>query len=256
MTLFQNLDGVLWLLLLLGPLFFVVRIVHREIQVNLLLLVRQTELVKVLFSLLFVPGVLLHEFSHFLMAKILGVRTGRFSLIPQSMPDGRLQLGYVETARTDMLRDALIGAAPLIVGGVFVGYAGTARLGLDQLWLAANSGAFGTFLAAFQQVYGLPDFWLWFYLTFTVSSTMLPSTSDRRAWLPLSFVAIGLLVLALFVGLGDWLAQNAAPMFNQVLRAQAMVFAISILLHAGLLPPLLGFRYLLQRLTGLRVNSQ
>ena len=51
-----------------------------------------------IFSILFLPGVFLHEFSHFVMAKILRVRTGKFSIFPQSLPDGRLQLGYVETA--------------------------------------------------------------------------------------------------------------------------------------------------------------
>lgn len=252
---FENLDGVLWLLLLLGPLFLLVRFVHREIQVNLLLIVRHPELVKVIFSLLFVPGVILHELSHYLVAQLLGVRTGRFSLIPQSMPDGRLQLGYVETAQTDVLRDSLIGFAPLIFGGIFVGYSGTFRLGLDDLWLSLNSGSMIIIVNALRQVYAQPDFWLWFYLTFTVSSTMLPSASDRRAWIPLALAVLVLLALALIVGFGEWLVINAAPVLNQVLRAQAVVFAISILLHLGLLLPLIGSRYLLQRITGLRIQE-
>jgi len=56
------------------------------------------------------------------MAKVLRVRTGRFSIFPQSLPDGRLQLGYVETARSDVVRDSLIGAAPLIVGTLVIAY--------------------------------------------------------------------------------------------------------------------------------------
>ena len=86
-----------------------------------------------LFSLLFFPGVLLHELSHFLMARLLGVRTGRFSLLPSLMPDGKLRLGYVETDETDLLRDALIGTAPLITGGAAVAYLGISRLGLVPL---------------------------------------------------------------------------------------------------------------------------
>ena len=251
----DSIDGVLWLLILLGPLFFLVRLIHREIQINLLLLFRHPELVKVIFSLLFVPGVLLHEFSHYLMAQALGVRTGRFSLVPRSMPDGRLQLGYVETAPTDIVRDSIIGFAPLILGGILVGYAGTVRLGLDGLWLAFADRNLAEIMMALRNVYGRPDFWLWFYLTFTVSSTMLPSASDRRAWIPLGLTAFALLSIALIVGLGDWLAQNAAPFLNNVLRAQAVVFGISILLHSGLFLPLVGLRHLLQRITGLRVSE-
>ena len=74
-----------------------------------------------IFSFIFLPGVFLHELSHFIMAKLLGVRTGRFSLLPQSLPDGRLQLGYVETTRSDIVRDSLIGAAPLIVMALWIG---------------------------------------------------------------------------------------------------------------------------------------
>jgi hypothetical protein len=251
----QNLDGILWLLVLLGPLFLCVRLVHREIQGNLLLILRHIELVKVIFSLLFLPGVLLHELSHFLMAKILGVRTGRFSLVPQSMPDGRLQLGYVETAPTDVLRDAIIGAAPLILGGFFVGYAGTTHLGLDKMWLAINTMGFRVIFDSVLQTYSLPDFWLWFYLTFTVSSTMLPSSSDRRAWLPLVLVIIVLFVAALLIGMGDWLAQNIAPMLDQVFGTLAAVFAISLVLHLGLLFPLIGLRIAIERITGMRVSS-
>ena len=75
-----------------------------------------------LFAVLFFPGVLLHETSHYVMARLLGVRAVSFSLIPRPQPDGKLQLGYVETDRTDLLRDALIGAAPLISGGSLIAY--------------------------------------------------------------------------------------------------------------------------------------
>ena len=62
----------------------------------------------------------MHELSHFLSAKILGVQTGRFSLIPQAQANGKLRLGYVETATGGFVRDALIGAAPLVAGSAFV----------------------------------------------------------------------------------------------------------------------------------------
>ncbi len=58
------------------------------------------------------------------MAKLLGVRTGKFSLIPQPLPDGHLQLGYVEAAHSDILRDSLVGAAPLITRDVVRGLRG------------------------------------------------------------------------------------------------------------------------------------
>ena len=54
------------------------------------------------------------------MSHLLGVPTGRISLLPKPLENGRLQLGFVETGRTDIFRDALIGMAPLIAGGIVV----------------------------------------------------------------------------------------------------------------------------------------
>ena len=117
-----QLSGLVWFIFMLVPLILLQRLLHREIQAVFLILTRDTRLTMGIFSILFLPGVFLHELSHFVMAKILRVRTGKFSIFPRSLPDGRLQLGYVETARSDMLRDSLIGAAPLIVGTLFVAY--------------------------------------------------------------------------------------------------------------------------------------
>ena len=136
-------DGILWLLLTLGPLILLQRSLHRAIQTVILLITRSPEITVALFSLLFFPGVLLHEGSHFLMAKILGVPTGRVSFIPESMKGNRLRLGFVETASTDIIRDALIGTAPLLTGGLFVAYAGIVHLNLLSAWDGFASGGMG-----------------------------------------------------------------------------------------------------------------
>jgi hypothetical protein len=246
-------DGLLWLLLLLGPLFFLQRSLQREMQAIFLFLTRRVDVSLALFSLLFLPGVVLHEGSHWLMARLLGVRTGRFSVVPRTLGNGRLQLGYVETAAVDPLRDALIGAAPLLLGGAFVAYAGLKQLGLLTLWESAVLAGPNAVLDALPALFNRPDFWLWFYLVFAVSGTMLPSPSDRRAWLPVALLA-GLLVgVSVLAGAGPWLMQNLAGPFNQALRAAAVVFGICVFIHLVLLPPLWLARKLLGRLTGLQV---
>jgi hypothetical protein len=181
------------------------------------------------------------------------VRTGRFSLIPRPTAKGKLVMGFVETAVTDPVRDALIGLAPLLAGGAVVAYIGLARLALAPVGDALLQGKAAAFWSALASMPGQPDFWLWFYLAFAVSSTMLPSASDRRGWLPVTLVILLLLGLALFAGAGPWMLVNIMPRFNQGLRAAAGVFAIGLAINLAALLPFWGLRRVLSRITHLEI---
>ena len=254
------LDGFLWLLLLTGPLFLFQTVLHKNVQAVFLLITRRADISFTLFSILFFPGILLHESSHYLVARLLGVRTGKFSLFPRviqgSQAEGaaRLQLGYVETASTDLIRDGLIGAAPLLFGGVFITYAGLSRLGMHHLWESLMLGSPEAFRNNILNLLGQPDFWLWLYLIFVVSSTMLPSASDRRAWLPLILVLGLVLGLVLIAGAGPWLMAHLAPPLNQALLALDIVLGISLAVHVVFLIPILLLKGILSRFMGMKVE--
>lgn len=224
-----------------------------EIQSVLILLTHRNDISLAIFSLLFFPGVLLHELSHFLLARLMGVHTGGFSLIPRPLEDGRLQLGYVETAKTDFVRDALIGVAPLLAGGLFVAWVGIVHLGLLGIWESLNSTEEQALRLAIQDLLVRSDFWLWFYLIVAVSSTMMPSRSDRRAWLPVSLIVAFLLGLGILAGAGPWLLYNITAPLNNALRTVAIVFAISMGVHLVLVMPFIFLRRVLERLTGYEI---
>jgi hypothetical protein len=247
-------DGLLWLLVALVMFVFLQRSLHREIQAFFLILTRNPGVTQVIFAVIFFPGVLLHELSHFLSAKLLGVYTGKFSLIPQAQPDGKLRLGYVETASGGFVRDALIGVAPLVAGSLFVAYAAIYQMQILPLWDVLRSAAWGNFWTMLVSVPTSPDFWLWFFLTFTISSTMMPSQSDRHAWLPLGLSVAGLVALAILAGAGTWMMANLATPFNQFLQALAMIFGLSGVLHILLILPFWILHHILARVTGVEVD--
>ena len=251
----MSFTGLLWFILTLLPLVILQRLLHREIQAVFLILTRNPQLTIGLFSILFFPGVFLHELSHFLMAKILNVRTGKISLIPNSLPDGRLQMGYVETAQTDIFRDSLIGIAPLIAGSSFLAYAGLNRMGLSILITVLANGQLGLFLKGLTILPQMKDVSLWFYLAFTVSSTMMPSESDRHAWLPLGLWTAGLLALGIFAGAGTWMLENIAPLLNSFLSSVATLFGLSVALHIVLLLPTMLLHRIVSKVTGVDVKK-
>ncbi len=250
MALWQHFDGSILAIGLLLPLLFLQHQLHTELMYVFVLLTRRVNIALVLYTLVFFPGVLLHEISHWLMAGMLRVPTGRMTLIPEWTNDGKLRMGSVEVVSTNPIKDSLIGVAPLLFGGAFVGVVGVVRLdiaNLLDLFLQDSS----LFWPALQGLVQQPDFWLWFYLLFAVSSTMFPSESDRQAWMPV-MVFTGLLVaLLLLFGAGPWLLANIAPPFNTFMLVVSSVFAISVGVHVLLLIPVMLIRRVLNRITGL-----
>ena len=252
-SLLSALDGLFWLTAMLVPLVFIQRRLHFEIQAVFLLLTRNPQVTFGLFAILFFPGVTLHEVSHFVMARLLRVRTGGFSLIPEVQQD-RLRLGYVETEPSDFVRDSLIGAAPLIAGGLVVAYIAIDHLHMLTLWNFLRGGNLTLFWRGIYILPTYPDFLLWFYLTFAVSSTMLPSQSDRHAWGALG-LAIGILFgLALLAGIGPWMLEHLAPPLNNFLRSIATIFALSAVIQGILALIFALVRKIIMRVTGLQLQ--
>ncbi|MBL8045254.1 MAG: hypothetical protein JNL09_01865 [Anaerolineales bacterium] len=244
----------LWLLVILVPLILLERLIHRHLQGVWLLLFRDPDMAMILYSIIMLPGVALHEFSHWAMATILMTRTGRFSIFPQRLPDGTLRLGFVETQKTDIFREALIGAAPLIVGTLVILAISFGPLNVAAMGEALAVGDLGGVLEGLVAVTRMPDAWLWLYLLFVVSNSMLPSASDRRTWLPVLAVvaiAVGLLVYA---GFSSVLLNVATGPLDATIRSLASAFTITVILDVFCLPPLLILERGLSRLTGLKVE--
>ncbi len=249
------LSNVLWLILTMAMLAWLQIRLHREVQLFFLLITRNPKLAILLFSLVFLPGVFLHELSHYLAAKLLRVRTGRFSILPRDKGDGTLQLGFVEISATDPIRESLIGAAPLLAGSVFVSVAGISYLKLDAIWAALVQQGLGEGISELFVLFKQPDVWLWLYLALAVSSTMFPSSSDRRLMTKLLIGLVLLLAVVVLFGAGVWLLNLVGPGVTRTLGAASVIFGVSAGLHLMLLIPLALIRRLLVDLIGVKVST-
>ncbi len=248
MTISPYLEPWVWLLGTIPLLLFLQRWISRHMQIIFLLLTRHTGMAMLLNQLVFLPGVLLHELSHWVLARLLGVRTMGFSVWPMRQADGSLRLGYVHTQKVDFLREALVGVAPLLTGCAAVVAIGLCVLELDQVALAFGSGDWANGSHGLVKVLQSADLLIWVYVLFALSNTMMPSASDRRAW-PL----VGGLLLALgaglyYLGVGPVIQGALGEGMAAGVRVMATAFTVTIGVDLALLPAILGAEWMLWQL--------
>ncbi|MCP4357143.1 MAG: hypothetical protein GY796_03880 [Chloroflexi bacterium] len=224
-----------WVLITLPILLILQRWIHRHLHGLALLLTSQQDRAVIIYAIILLPGVFLHEASHWLAATLLGVRTGSFSLIPQRQADGSVQLGYVEyyKGRTlDPVRESIIGGAPLIAGTAVILLIGLNIFNIPELMALVQTGHITNLTAALEQLYQTPDFFIWLYLLFAIGNGMMPSRSDRRAWPAFAITLAVLALLLYFLGLSDLaateLARPAALMFGYLGLAFSMAIGVDI----------------------------
>jgi hypothetical protein len=243
------------LLWLIGSLFLLTilqRYFHKVLQAIFLLLTHNLAITVSIFSFLFLPGVIIHELSHFGMAKILRIRTGKISLMPKILPKGKVQLGYVEVASADFFRDSLVGLAPLISGMTFI-----LLIAIYQFKIPLFEKSGLELLSMFPQlsyILKTNDAWIWIYLVFTISTTMMPSESDRHAWLPVILFSFVLFALAIFFGAGFWMEKTLSEPFTQFIQIAVIIFSISNFMHIVFYLPLFLVKIALSKITGYQVN--
>ncbi|KAA3660309.1 MAG: hypothetical protein DWQ04_19820 [Chloroflexi bacterium] len=221
----------IWVALAIPVLIFLQRWIHMHLHGIALMLTGKSEGAVILYALVLLPGVFLHELSHWLSATLLGVRTGTFSIIPKMQDDGTVQLGYVEYYKGRNLgpiRESIIGGAPLLVGTAVIILIGYRVFSVTNLAAAIQSGHIDTLSTALGEFFQTNDVLLWLYLLFAISNGMLPSKSDRRAWPAFLLIMSGLGIVLYVLGLGtaviDGLTQPATVVFGYL----GLAFSIAI----------------------------
>lgn len=169
---------------------YISRILTQTLFHFFLLLFRIRAIAISLITLLFFPGTVIHELAHLFIAEILGVRTGKLSLVPESLETEKIQAGSVAIAHTGPIRRYIIGLAPIFVGiasiTILSYYFGVIAIQVKSQWLSHTLGT----------DYSLYLFMLIAYLLFVISNSMFSSPQDLKGFIPVS------LTLALIIGAG------------------------------------------------------
>lgn len=242
-----------WLVVILVPLWFMKRWIGQHLQGLGLLLTGSPDLAVLLYFLILLPGIVVHELSHWLTARLLGVPAGGITIWPRTRR-GRLSLGSVRVARVDPLRNSLIGVAPLVAGSLFIVFIGERILGTGQLGEAVLWGRWsllGERLWALRQV---PDFWLWLYLIFALSNAMLPSASDREPWRPVLIFLGAVGATMLLMGGVPQVPPALSDLFLRAVGYLAYAFTLTVAVDAVFMALIWAMETAVGWLTGRRVE--
>lgn len=218
-----------WLVVLLTvfPIIYLERWIHKHLQGVGLLMTNSSEAAVLLYYFVMLPGVIVHELGHWLMAKILFVKVKKVQLWPQKTR-GIVRLGLVETAQTDPVRSALIGLGPVAAGVAVVYVVGTLIMDGQAFFATLPTGDIPTIVGGLDTLANTPDFLLWLYVLFSVSNAMMPSESDTQAW-PVVGGGLLLICVALFLmNLGN-LVVALLQAISSVAQALTIAFLIAVM---------------------------
>lgn len=183
-----------------------------------------------LYGLITFPGTVVHELSHWLMAELLQVPTGRFRLLVIPQEQGQeASLGSVMTAKVDPFRGFLIGLSPFLTGLAIM-------IVLNRLLL---------------DYWGHAAWWqigLVLYGQIVTANSLALSPSDRRYWPLLAILSVIILVIVINSGLT--LSAPATNWLSTHLTSLNLVLATALAINLVLPSLLFGVRYLVQKTTG------
>lgn len=235
-------DTILWLVATLAALWLLSFLLAQHIQGLVLLLGGSMRVAVAIYDMLVLPGVVLHELSHLLMAWVLGVRVLRVRLFQFRRLDDPRQ-GEVVVAHTDPLRMSIVGAAPLLGGMVTLAL-------LQPLLLAIIDDSYSSF-GLLSETLGSPQALLLLYLIVAVVNTMFPSAADRQAW---QTVLICLLLLGLgLVGLRLTIPETWITTLVSTAQRLTVLLRPVLFVNGGMLVVVLVLEALVGRMRGRRI---
>ena len=176
-------------------------------------------------TLLLFPGTVVHELSHLFTAEILGVRTGKLTLVPESIDTEEIQSGSVAIAQTGPLRRTLIGTAPMTTGIIIVTIFSYFLPGwMDNAMFVTEMGS----IVSWQLIQVI----LTIYSIFVVSNTMFASKEDMKGVIPflsaVIVIMIAIYVAGFRIGLPPMVGETISVIAQTLVRSLGIVIIVNL----------------------------
>ena len=216
------------------------------------LLTNSFQTTTILYYILFLPGILLHQFSLWLFARLLHVRADRAIGFPKQQEIGELRLDFIRVSpQAGEVRYALIRFAPQLAGMVCLWAIAAHIFRWQGAAVLSPSGSIDELARAIIRLTHIADFWLWFYLAFTVGNTMYPSQTTQLSTRRKSVLAVALTASLFFVWrIGGVIEVSIAQGIEILVGGLILVVVQVILIDVVVVLGLGALEAVIERLTG------
>lgn len=211
-------------------LWLITRRLTQNLYISLFLLTKSRPIAIGIISFIFFPGTVIHELSHLFTAEILGVRTGGLTLAPEGLEESNVRTGSVMISKTDPIRRALIGIAPL-----FVGITALTMLSsfLPNLYIQTaldfqNNRVFSG-ISLYSLLFTL-------YSLFAISNSMFSSPEDMDGFpavaIALSLIGVAAYFSGIAIGLPFYWIELVQQMLKNLTAHMGYIVGLNLLLFA------------------------
>lgn len=197
------------------------------------LLFRSRTIAITIITILTFPGTVIHELSHLFTAEILGVHTGKLTLVPEGLNTEEIKTGSVMISQSDPFRRYAIGCAPLFVGLIAITAVSYAILQYGQDWGS----------------WGIWGYWGGIYVLFAISSSMFSSREDLKGFIPFVIALAALLAAAYFAGLRIGLTGTLLDFESTLLDTLTKSLGIVLAINFGGFVLMKSVIFLIQKIT-------
>jgi hypothetical protein len=230
----SSLSMLIGLLIALLVLAWLSRQISLQLQSATYRVTRSSGYVIVVLFLLLLPGIIVHEGAHWLVARLVGLKTGKFRVWPKAQGK-HIGLGSVSVQRGKLWQDSLVGLAPLLLGSALITLISQNFLAADRVTTTLANGLLIDSLTALGHALQSTDGALWLYLLFTIGNAMMPSASDREPLAPLLLYAGLTSVLYIVLGLPLAPFASALAWLTPTLQSLTSAFVFTIILDLAAL---------------------
>lgn len=229
-------------LLLLIVLFFLSQKIQTSIFNNVFIVTKNRNIAIGVLIILLLPGTIIHELSHFIIATILRVPTGELTVLPTVEKDGTVKAGKLFLGDTDPFRLSIIGLAPILIGLLLIYIAG-------QYFIPAFSQP----LTTNRQLTTLSLFVIC-YLLFAISLTMFSSRKDVESLILSGPIVLILFVSLYIVGVRIFLNISLTAKLGKFLSDLNYYLIITVILNLLVFTFLTGSLYFWQKILKRKIN--